>query len=206
MKTGTMTRPSGFTLLEVMLVLVIMGLAVSFVTFTGFGTNSAEELEKQAKRFQVVFDMASDFAVLNQQQLGLRVDKKTNQYLFMVLDDEQRWQLLEGDDLFTGYEVPEPFTFELELDDLPWVEEDSLFDEGVFDERLSLDDDRVEIGQEEEKELPPPQVLLLSSGDITPFSMAFVYEPEFSNEDPVYFRIKASDSLPLEREGPLTRL
>ena len=206
MPASTLRRPLGFTLLEVMLVLVIMGLAVSFVTFTAFGNSSAEDLEKQAKRFQVVFDMASDFAVLNQQQLGLRVDRKKNQYLFMILDDEQKWQILEGEELFASYELPEQFTFELELDDLPWVEEDSLFDEGVFDERLSLDDDGVEIGSEEEKQLPPPQVLLLSSGDITPFSMAFVYEPEFGNEDPVYFRIKAGDSLPLEREGPLSRL
>lgn len=199
-------RQRGFTLLEVMLVLVIMGLAVSYVLFNSFGSSQSEELENQAKRFQVVFDMASDFAVLNQQELGLRIDKKKRTYTFMLLGEDEKWLLLDSNEIFASYALPEQFAFELELDDLPWVEDDSLFDEGIFDEELSFDEDRVKIGEEEEKRLPPPQVLLLSSGDITPFSLTFIYEPEFGLDDPVYYRIKAIDTTPLEREGPLVSL
>ena len=187
-----------------MLVLVIMGLTVSYVMFNAFGRSNGEELEKQAQRFQVVFDMAVDFAILNQLQMGVRIDQKENQYVFMVMnEDEQKWYPIEEDKTFASYQLPEKFAMEIQLDGLPWVEEDSLFDEGVFDERLSLDDDEVNIGDEEELLPPPPQILVLSSGDITPFSLTFIFEPDFGNEDPVYYRINATDTPPLDREGPL---
>jgi len=197
-------KQHGFTLLEVMLVLLLMGLAVGTVLFNAIGSNYSEDLSKQAKRFQVIFAMASDQAVLNQQQLGLYIDKQT--YEFYLLDDEQNWQRLEQDKLFSSYEIPEPFTIELQLEGLPWEQEDNLFDQELFDEGLSVSEDGVEIGKEEEKKLPPPQVLLLSSGDITPFSLTFKYEPEFGNDEQAYYRVNGQDSTPLQFEGPLSRL
>ncbi|GAC16336.1 general secretion pathway protein H [Aliiglaciecola lipolytica E3] len=187
-----------------MAVLAIMGIVISVVSFKNFAPTPLEELEKQAKRFQIVVDMASDFAVLNQQEIGIRIEPETAEYIFMWLDDEQNWQLLEGQQAFSRYQLPEPYGLTLTLDDLPWIDEDNLFSEGIFDETLSFNEDRVEIGQdEEEKKLPPPQIMLLSSGDVTPFSLTMKYEPDFSSDDPVYFKLNAIDSVPLERLGPL---
>jgi len=199
-------KTKGFTLLEVMLVLAIMGLVVSTVVFNVTGQSGEDRLKKQVQRFQVVFSMAADFAVLNQRQLGLRVEQEKQQYAFMVLDDDQQWQELSTDKVFSSYALPEEFTFALELNDLPWDTDDSLFNEGSFDAQLSVSDEGVSIGEEEQKKLPPPQVLLLSSGDITPFSITFAYEPDFGDEGVTYFRINAQDSLPLIREGPLDTL
>lgn len=198
-------RSSGFTLLEIMLVILIMGLVVSVVMFNTFGQSKLEILEKQARRFQVVFDMASDFAVLNQQQLGLFVDQEKQTYQFMYLDDEQLWRLMTEDKAFDAYQLPEEFTLSLQLEGLPWLQEDNLFEEG-FDAKLSVSEDDVKIGDEEEKLPPPPQVFILSSGDITPFSMAFSYEPQFGSDDPLYFRVNGEDTPPLVSEGPLTSL
>ena len=195
----------GFTLIEVMLVLFIMGLAVGTVLFNVVGDDQAALLKKQVQRFEVVFNMASDFAILNQQQLGLYVDQEKNTYAYLVLDEEQDWQLFAVDEVFATHTIPETFSFELALNDLPWESEGSLFDEDGFDEQLSVSEDGVEIG-EEEKKLPPPQVLILSSGDITPFSMIFIYEPQFSDDQPTYFRLNGEDSPPLMREGPLDTL
>ncbi|MCC2617049.1 type II secretion system minor pseudopilin GspH [Aestuariibacter halophilus] len=196
----------GFTLLEVMLVLVIMGFSVSYVLFNAFGQTPVEGLQKEAQRFQVVVDMASDFAVLNQQQLGIYIDDDLPIYRFMILDEEERWRWLEDSKAFAEHRLQEPFTLMLELEDLPWAQEDNLFDDNLFDESLSVSDDQTQIGDEEDKPLPPPQILILSSGDITPFSLAFAYEPTFSSDDPVYFRVNAIDLPPLEREGPLDSL
>lgn len=198
-------RSRGFTLLEIMLVILIMGLVVSVVMFNTFGQSKLETLEKQAKRFQVVFAMASDFAVLNQQQLGLFVDQEQQTYQFMYLDDEQLWRLMTDDKAFEAYQLAEEFTLSLQLDGLPWLQEDSLFEEG-FDGKLSVSDDEVKIGDDEEKLPPPPQIYILSSGDITPFSMAFSYEPSFGSDEPIYFRVNGEDTPPLVREGPLTSL
>ena len=202
--TQTSFKQHGFTLLEVMLVLLLMGLAVGTVMFNAIGSNYSEDLSKQAKRFQVIFDMASDQAVLNQQQLGLRIEQQT--YEFYLLDDEQNWQKMEQDKLFANYEMPEPFSIELQLEGLPWEQEENLFDQELFDEGLSVSEDGVEIGEEEEKKLPPPQVLLLSSGDITPFSLIFKYEPEFGNDQVAYYRVNGQDTTPLQFEGPLSNL
>ena len=199
-------KSRGFTLIEVMLVLVIMGLLAGTVVFNIGGQSGQDRLKKQVQRFQVVFSMASDFAVLNQKQLGLRVDQDKNQYSFMVLDEEQNWQLIAGDKTFEAHTLPDEFTFELELNDLPWDTDDSLFNESSIDAELSVSDDSVSIGDEEEKPLPPPQVFLLSSGDITPFSLSFAYEPGFSSEVPSYFRVNVQDSLPVTVDGPLDQL
>jgi general secretion pathway protein H len=206
-KNGKRFQPTqlGFTLIEVMLVLFIMGLAVGTVLFNVVGEDQTALLKKQVQRFEVVFNMASDFAILNQQQLGLYVNQEKSTYVYLMLDQEQKWQYFAVDKVFARHTLPEAFNFELELNDLPWETDGSLFDEEVFDEQLSVSQDRVEIG-EEEKLLPPPQVLILSSGDITPFSMSFIYEPQFGEDEPTYFRLNGEDSPPLLREGPLDSL
>ena len=71
---STTFKKAGFTLLEVMLVLLLMGLAAGYVMFNAFGASKSDLLKSQAQRLQVIVDMASDFAVLNQQQLGVRCD------------------------------------------------------------------------------------------------------------------------------------
>ena len=194
---------TGFTLIEVMLVLLIMGLAMGAVVLSYSGENGKDLLKKQTQRLQVVFNMASDYAVLNQRQLGLRVEDENNSYFFMYLDEEQEWQKLELDTTFAEHQLPELFSLKLSLTDLPWETEESLFSSGVFDEDLSVSSDGVEIGNEEEKKLDPPQVFIFSSGEITPFSITLAYEPEFSNELPAYYRIDGQDSTPLTSEGPL---
>lgn len=186
--------------------ITLMGMLVSFVVVNMGGTDNAEVLKKQAQRFQVVFDMASDMAILNQQQLGLRIEEEKQTFHFMYLDKDQKWQVLAGDKIFEETELPEPFEFELQLDGLPWDSEDNLFDQELFDEELSVSDEGVEIGDEEEKLLPPPQILIFSSGEITPFSLIFKYEPDFGDERLTYYKVNGMDETPLVLEGPLDSL
>ena len=70
----------GFSLIEVMVVLFIMGLATGAVMLSYSGESGQDLLKKQTQRLQVVFNMASDYAVLNQKQLGLRVENNNNSY------------------------------------------------------------------------------------------------------------------------------
>lgn len=202
----TNIKQAGFTLLEVMLVITLMALFVSFVVVNMGGASNATKLEKHAKRFQVVVDMASDMAILNQRQFGVRIEQEKHTYHFMYLDEHQRWQLLKDDKVFKEIELEEPFTLELQLDGLPWESENNLFDQEIFDEELSVSDEGVEIGDEEEKLLPPPQVLIFSSGEITPFSLIFKFEPDFGDEALTYYKVNGVDETPLVLEGPLDTL
>jgi general secretion pathway protein H len=203
MRRTTFVKNAGFTLLEVMLVLLIMGLATGAVVLSYSGENGQDLLKKQTQRLQVVFNMASDYAVLNQRQLGLRVEDDDNRYYFMYLDEEQEWQKLELDNTFAEHTLPEMFSLELYLTGLPWETEGNLFSSGVFDEELSVSNEGVQIGTEEDKKLDPPQIFIFSSGEITPFSITLAFEPDFGNELPTYFRVNGQDSTPLTTEGPL---
>lgn len=194
----------GFTLLEVMLVLLLMGLTAGYVVFNALSTNPSEQLEREVHRLQVVLDMASDFAVLNQQQLGVFFDEENRSYTFMILDNEDNWQFIEDNPVYEPITLTEPFTFKLTLDDLPWQSQDRLFERELFDSTLSVNDKDIQIGEDEEEEPPPPpQILILSSGEITPFSLVFEYLPDFSNDPPAYFVLNNHDMPPLEFIGPL---
>ncbi|MEP0356124.1 MAG: type II secretion system minor pseudopilin GspH [Paraglaciecola sp.] len=200
-------KQTGFTLIEVMLVLLIMGLAVGAVVLNYSGESAQDRLKKQTQRLQIVFNMAADFAVLNQRQLGLRIEEDENTYYFMYLDEEQAWQKLELDKVLSDHVIPDEFSIALSLTDLPWDTSSSLFNnDELFEEDFSLSEDGTEIGNEEDKPLDPPQVFIFSSGEITPFSLSLVYEADFGNEPPVYFRVNGQDISPIEMEGPLDEL
>jgi general secretion pathway protein H len=193
---------TGFTLIEIMLVLALMGLMISVVSYTALGTNNYDKVDQQAKRFQVVFDMASDYAILNQVQLGIRVDEKESTYTYVALDDDDDWVELSGQKLFESHQLPENMTLQLFLDNLPWQQEDQLFTGSLFDEELSVSDEGVEIGNEEDIPPPPPQLFLLSSGDLTPFELTITFEDAFSNDDPITFTLRAKEVTPIERIAP----
>jgi general secretion pathway protein H len=198
-------RQSGFTLLEVMLVLALMGIAISIISFTNIGQDPSEKIEHESKRLQVVFDMASDFAVLNQMQLGLRLDEEKATYTFVYLNEDDEWLPIEGNKLFAEYVLPESFSVYLELEGLPWESEDSLFDQRVFDEELSVSNESVEIGNEEDIPPPPPQIFIMSSGDITPFELTIRYEEDFSDLEPLEYYLQGREYTPLllKRDGEL---
>ena len=202
MRNTILRKSRGFTLLEVMLVLLLMGLAAGYVVFNAVSVNQADRLAEQVRRLQVIVDMASDFAVLNQQELGIYVDEKKQSYEFRVFEDNQ-WLKLEDHKFYASHQLPEYMSMQLTLDGLPWETEEQLFDREIFDEQLSVRDARVSIGEDEEKAPPPPQILIMSSGEITPFSLLFTYAEEFTNESPVYFTLNNIDVPPLKIDGPL---
>lgn len=196
-------QAKGFSLIEIMVVMLMIGIAVSVVTMSFSGPDLDKQLLKKAQRFQIVFDMASDYAVLNQMQMGLRVEQEQNQYYFMFLNEADKWRPITNEELFSEYQLEEDYSLELELDDLPWVEDENLFDSNIFDEQLSVSEEGTNIGDEEEEEPDPPQIFIFSSGEFTPFNLIFKFEPQFGDELPIYFQVKGVDYTPLELEGPL---
>lgn len=195
-------KQTGFTLLEVMLVLLIIGLATSVVMYNAFGANQSDRLKEEVARIRVLLNMASDYAILNQQEMGLRIDELDNRYVFMILDKEDIWREIPTERLYAPYDMPEQFSMTLTLDDLPWQTQDQFFDRDLFDETLSVSEEGVEIG-EEDVPPPPPQILIMSSGEITPFSLSFNYEPDYGDDSPTYFTLNNIDVPPFEVLGPL---
>ncbi|WP_281559278.1 type II secretion system minor pseudopilin GspH [Thalassomonas sp. RHCl1] len=188
LRTGRGSK--GFTLIEVMVVIVVIGIMVSLVQFSTSGSRPEEKLRQASQRFAGVFDIAAEYSMLNNVELGLLVDK--NSYQFVGYDGV-RWSPLPDEDLFASYSVPEDLVIALELDDLP-IEEPALYDRSIFEV------EEEDSFSEEEEEKIIPQVYILSGGDITPFSLTFSFIEELVLDEEFAYRVTGLFTTPLTME------
>lgn len=170
------SQQRGFSLIEILMVLVVIGFATRLVTYA-FDGGAEEELEKQSLRLQTTINMASEFAILNQVELGFHIDEQV--FEFLVFDGE-KWITFDREKLFQPIEVDERFKLTLNLDDLAWSQ-DNLLEQSNWRELMSGGDDESLL---ELKKLKIPQVLILSSGEVSAFQL--VYELKETPE-PLYF-------------------
>ncbi len=184
----------GFTLIEVMLVIVLIGVMISAVQFTFSSSKPEQILQQNSARFAGIFDVAAEYGLLNNVELGLFIDENSYQFLGY---DGVRWTPIADNPLFEVFTLPEGVEITLQLDDLP-IDEPLLFDSSLL-----INEDEEDFTEEEEKKLIP-QVYILSGGDITPFSLTFsLAEFAFDGEDNVSFKVSGVYSTPLTIEGPI---
>ena len=187
----TDTNSQGFTLIELMLVIALMGIVVSFVQFAFRDDQLEQELHQQAEQFIAVFEAASEYGMLNNIELGLVVSEQ--HYQFVGYDGTQ-WTELADNDALTSFTMPDQVSLELSLEDLP-IDEKALFDINTFINQDELDQ------QDTERNLVP-QVVILSGGDISSFKLNFVPTDEFI-EPLIYFSVEGQYHLPLSLTGPI---
>jgi general secretion pathway protein H len=186
----------GFTLIEVMLVIVLIGVMVSAVQFTFSGNKPEQLLEQNSARFSGVFDVAAEYGLLNNVELGLFIEK--NSYQFLGYDGVS-WSPIVDNPLFEVYTLPEGIEITLQLDDLP-IKEPLLFDSAL----LINEDETDDFTDDPKKKKIIPQVYMLSGGDITPFSLTFsLAEFAFDGDENISFKVSGIYTTPLTIEGPL---
>jgi general secretion pathway protein H len=166
---------SGFTLLEVMVVLTIIGMMLGIATLSTGGNEQKQEARQQALRFIAQLDAYRNEAVFQNIDLGLAMDGQTTQLLkFVDINNpthitgktkeevsklkEVPWEAYEGN-LKNSTELPEQLFMSLMLED-----KDIDFNE-------LIDDDGVK-----------PAILFLSSDEYTPFKVTVQnrYDESFS--------------------------
>ncbi len=152
-------RQSGFTLLEIMLVIVIIGIVMSFVTISIGGDRRGQEMDREVKRFMALMELASSEATLRSQQMAIRIGEED--YAFYALQNQQ-WVPFQNDREFRLREMPKGMKLFLEIEDSPLS---ALKDPG--------ENDPDDYEEDEEEAAEPPQVFLLSSGEVSPFSVTF---------------------------------
>lgn len=162
-KLPTRLRHNGFTLLEVMLVMLLIGLLATTVVLNFSGDSPEQRLKKETERFQQVFQFIAETAMLKQQEWGLVLQEGS--YSFVYFDGE-KWLLADEPKAAEPYELAEDISLQLELEGLPGAELSLL-------SQLNWQtDDEFENSNSEQ---PPvlPQVFILSSGEISPFRLMF---------------------------------
>jgi general secretion pathway protein H len=188
----------GFTLIEVMVVVVLIGIMASLVQYNVAGNNPADKLQHESARFNAIFEVATDYGMLNNIELGLVVKKDSYQFLGY---DGTSWADIPDQDWLAKVSLPEEVQLSIELEDLP-IEEPLLFDADTFKE----EDDFTLLSQEGQEKRIIPQVYLLSGGDLTPFSVTFRLNEAFNfaeDTDDLAYRVTGMYSIPLTIEGPV---
>jgi general secretion pathway protein H len=160
----TTTSASGFTLLELLVVLVIIGIVSSFAVLSTGLTGRNKPLDKESQRLLALMQMASEESVQKTVELGLTVSN--DGYHFQRYDyDQNTWQPLE-DDLFRERSLPDDLTLDLVLEGRPIVLDDP-----------SMTDSDTESDKDKKKKPTPPQILFLSSGEVSPFTLTLREHP-----------------------------
>jgi general secretion pathway protein H len=130
---------SGFTLIEVITVVIVIGVIISFITLST-GQHADRVVEDEAKRLQALMVLAREDAVLRPVNFALEISK--HGYRFVVPGENPgEWAAREGDAVFREREFPEVIRVSLEVDS----------------EEVSL----------ENKE-NPAHILFLSTGEVQP--------------------------------------
>ncbi|WP_104400186.1 type II secretion system minor pseudopilin GspH [Vibrio penaeicida] len=179
-----MHKLRGFTLIEIMLVLVLLSLSAVAV-ITTLPSSSDDRLEEHAQRFSQRLQLLNEDAMLNGKDLGVWFDEDKGQYRFVTLTSEG-WEKMAENRYYSESDLEAEFAISLQLGSDEWGDDDRLFEPGsLFDEEMFAD-------EEKKKQSPPPQVMVLSSGEITPFQVAFY--PNVGDEFRDGWRIKAADN------------
>jgi general secretion pathway protein H len=153
--TRAVRRAAGFTLLEVLVVIVIIGILTSMAVISVNVLGGDHEMQEEASRLQAILLQAREDAVLQSRDIGMRVD--TTSYDFLEYDGRvERWRTVENDPLLRERSLPEGLRLSLRLED----REVQLKPRQPATEREPIQ----------------PQVVLQASGDLVPFDILLARE------------------------------
>ncbi|GHB77924.1 type II secretion system protein GspH [Psychrosphaera saromensis] len=183
-----MNKHKGFTLFELMLVIMLMGLLVSSVKFPSLGQEPFDQVDQQSKKVAALINLASEYAVLNNALLGFSVTESS--YIFLMFDGK-KWNRIE-EAPFTENELEPDIKIELMLDGLEWQSQNLLSAvEWIDEEALEQSSEQTE----EEKKLSFPQIFILSSGEVSPFDLNISYDNGF--DTPITFKVRGEFVAPV---------
>ncbi len=94
-RRGRHGRSSGFTLLELLLVLVIAGITLGLVSFNAMPSGQ-QALQKEAQRIALLMQLARDEAIVRNRPIAF--EAATDGYRF-VLRDGNAWKPIDQDDM-----------------------------------------------------------------------------------------------------------
>lgn len=167
----------GFTLIEILVVVVIIGVMVSIATLAVGVLGRDSGVEDQSKRFWAVLRQAREESELQGLDVGVAVTP--TEYGFLRFDArENLWLPIENDKLYMPRKLPDGLRFRMWLDDrevvLKPIKPKKEEEEEENPDLLNEDHDDAKYGGEKpppDPDQPTPQIVVLSSGDIMPFEL-----------------------------------
>jgi general secretion pathway protein H len=144
-------RSKGFTLVEILVVIVIMAVVISITVLSVSSTGRDSQLDEESRRIEGLVGLLHERALLEGRDFGLRIEPAA--YEFVVYDSRRdRWMMLDQEREFRHRELPKGITFQLQLDSHTVVIK-------PIDKNLASGDQ------------PNPQLAIAASGEGTPFRL-----------------------------------
>ena len=159
-------KQRAFTLIEILVVLVIVGILVSLAMLSFGLLGDERSLDREARRLASLIELVNDDATTQGRDFG--IEFMSGGYRFVEYDPLiDQWFEVIGDDYLRQRDLDEGVEFQLFLEERKVLlqEDAAKIEQGDEDE----DDD-----QERRRDLTDdylPHVLIMSSGDITPFEL-----------------------------------
>ena len=145
-------RSKGFTLVEILVVVVIMAVVISLAVLSIGVTGRDAQLDEESRRIEGLIGLLHERALLEGRDFGLRLEPSA--YEFVVYDPTRdRWLPMDQDHEFRHRELAKGLSFQLQLDSQTVVLK-------AIDRNLSTDQGP-----------PSPQVAIAASGEGTPFRL-----------------------------------
>jgi general secretion pathway protein H len=164
-----MRSQRGFTLLEVLLALAIMALT-SFVVVINIPTSANDESEQQARQLYHRVQLMQDEALLSGQEFGIEVSSARDKLTLLGLTQDG-WQPLDWPKMKSDIVINDDVVLDFSLASGIWENDDRLFISQSFEsDDTSLFEEQP---NSEESSSFAPQILIMSSGEITAFSLRF---------------------------------
>ena len=158
----------GFSLIEIMFVMLIVGMIMSLVVVSIGDGNRGRKVQAQARTLFQGLQLAVEESVFYRRQLGVRFDLEPDidfdlwRYTFMVYDADKRlWQLINTEELSEVYLLP-GINLQLIIDD-----EEVLL--GSIEKEQQRLFEIAENSKEEQR--IEPDIYFLSSGETQNFSL-----------------------------------
>ncbi|MFT7682807.1 MAG: general secretion pathway protein H [Moritella dasanensis] len=166
-------QEAGFTLLEIMLVIFLMGMMVTGVVMTMNTAGPDRQLKQEAARFVGVLELAEEEALLSSIEMGLVITEQ--EYQFVYLDDKDRWTAFTDSKIFSKKELKEDMILSFELAGLK-TENSFLGSRKLFEDDEGLFEDKGGLFEDDDKEARiEPDIFIYSSGEISDFTLTFTY-------------------------------
>jgi general secretion pathway protein H len=163
----TIIQQRGFTLLELLVVVVIVAILFTYTTLAIRSDSPEDLIKEEAHRLERLIQLALEESILRGEEYAIEV--QLDGYRFLRFTENQ-WQPLAQDKLLRQRALPQNMELEMSLEDTEIIigESQSETQEDPLAEHTPGDDENVSTDEQENKEEIKPQIYLLSSGEITP--------------------------------------
>lgn len=166
-----MTKQHGFTLLELLVVVVIVAILFTYTTLAIRSDSAEDIIKKEAHRMERLVQLALEETILRGEEYGIEIF--TDGYRFMRFTENQ-WLPVNDDQILRARDLPLNMELEMRLEEAgietsnaidAYMSQSSDLEDFMSDTTLGGDENQPD---DEEKNTTKPQVYLLSSGEITP--------------------------------------